>query len=171
MLCVTSVKFIFETWTEVSNLHASFEHHQQDFRIPTEISPVHWPNNAWIFFYITAWGSWKLSIIIYCCLMYALNFFLFFFLLRFPKKSSRFHSNPRGLKTFISLIFSLGNTCSGHFFIKWHLYHVFYCKGDHKWSLKLFQWFYSLILPCNLSSCLCANIECHWPLICRGVVL
>ena len=37
--CVIS---IFEIWTEFWNLHDSFEHRQQDFRVPIEISLVHW---------------------------------------------------------------------------------------------------------------------------------
>ena len=31
---------IFEIWTEFSNLQVSFEHRQQDFRVPIEISLV-----------------------------------------------------------------------------------------------------------------------------------
>ena len=35
-------QYIFEIWTAFWNLHVTFEHHQQDFRVPVEISLAIW---------------------------------------------------------------------------------------------------------------------------------
>ena len=83
---------IFEIWMEFWNLHVSFEHRQQDFRVPLEISLVYWRYKAMNF-------SLHYSIKYFRNITIVSQVFWIFFPVnasfseRSPEKCSTFHSN------------------------------------------------------------------------------